>query len=361
MKSLLIELGAQDFDEELSKGFIITNTICHNLSDGKMKLYYYFEDKYFHCYTACQKNYNIIDLVISNFKLRGIVLTFTDSIRWICEKLGRSFVGSARKSGFQQEKKENEALELMKKIKKKRDINRQTFANGEKLQVFSDRILTLFTDFKHDNFLEDGISEEAMDRFDIKYSPEMHKIIVPHRRWSDGKLLGMKGRALNEIEIEKGYKYIPVKVGEIQYAYPTYFNLYGFYQNKETIKRLGKVAIFESEKSVLQIDTIYPENNFAVALSGSNMSKYQADILIKSGVKEAILCLDKEYTELEGKDFELYQKKIIRIAKLLNKYCTVYVCYDTQNMIELKSSPSDHGKEILEKLMKQKEIIQLEE
>lgn len=350
MKTLLIELGVQHIEDESQKGHIITNTICHNISDGKLKLYYYIEEYSFHCYTACGDSFNIFDLAIRNHKLKGVDLTFPQAIQWVAGKLGRKTSIHNKPEGFRIEPKHNAELEMMRKYSKKKIILPE-------LNVHDDIILTMFSNYHHPAFLEDNISHQAMSKFEIKYYPFRHKIIIPHRKWDTGEIIGIKGRSLDESDIVQGFKYVPLKLNEVSYAYPTYQNLYGLYQNKEAIKRTGKCIIFESEKSVLQCESYYGENNFSVALSGSNISLMQVNMLLSLGISECIIALDKEFTDLMSEESLKYQAKLIKLSHLLNKYCRVNVIYDTQNLLDYKDSPSDKGKIILEELLQNKQPV----
>lgn len=353
IKTLLTELGAQHFiDESEAKGHIITNTICHNISDGKLKLYYYLDKKSFHCYTACGDTFNIFDLVIRNHKLKGIEFNLGHAINWILNKLGRSTSNFSKPIGFEHSKKGNSELEWMNKFTKKKTV-------APEITVHNDSIFKLFSNYHHPLFLEDNISHEAMDKFEIKFYSHKHQIIIPHRKWDTGELIGIKARSLNQREIDLGYKYIPIKIGEITYSYPTYNNLYGYYQNKDTIRKLKKAIVFESEKSILQCESYYPNHNFSVGLSGSNISQLQVQMLLSLGIEEIIIALDKEYDNPMSEQAINYQKKLLRIGRLFAKYCRVNVIYDTQGLIGLKDSPSDNGKETLEALMKQKQEILL--
>ena len=52
VKQLLYELGTETVIEK--DNCLITNTICHNISGGSLKLYYYFDTHLFYCYTSCE-------------------------------------------------------------------------------------------------------------------------------------------------------------------------------------------------------------------------------------------------------------------------------------------------------------------
>lgn len=354
VKTILTELGAQHILDHSSisnkKEDLVTNTICHNISDGSMKLYYYHDSRNFHCYTDCQKNYSIFDLVITSHALKGIELRFPEAIGWVCLKLGIKQTHYEKPEGFGHENKGNSELDYYSKFNKKKEPS-------VKLENHSEQIFYMFSDYHHPAFLEDHISSEAMDKFEIMYDYARHRIIIPHRKHDDGSLIGIKTRSLNQWEIDSGFKYIPLKTEKILYSYPTYANLYGYWQNKETIKKLKRAILFEAEKSVLQCETFYPEENIALALCGSNLSSFQVQLILDLGVEEIYLALDKENTDTIDEKNIKYQEKLLRMGRLLAPYVRVYVIYDDDGVLELKDSPSDKGKQVLENLMSQKKEI----
>lgn len=355
IKVLLVELGAQHIKEETEKQHLITNTICHNISDGKMKLYYYYEDKYFHCYTHCGKNYSIFDLVIENHKLKGIEINFTESLNWILRTLGKE-QNDYRPEGFHSAKRgvREEIIWINSINKKKKPVNLE-------IKEYTDKIFDLFSSQPHPLFLADNIGEEAMRKFEVMYYNKANRIIIPHRHYRTGNLIGLKSRCLNFDEIDKGYKYIPLTIQKITYSYPTYQNLFGLYQNKEFIKKIKRVVIFESEKSVMQFETYFPNQNFSVALCGSNISKQQVNMLIELGVEEVVLALDKEYTILNTPEADKYYEKLMRLGSMFSSFCKVSMIWDTEKLIGLKDSPSDRGKEVFASLFKKRRIISTKE
>ena len=106
-----------------------------------------------------------------------------------------------------------------------------------------------------------------------------NKIIIPHYN-INGELVGIRGRALNEWEVENVGKYMPVKLENKWYSHPLSLNLYGLNITKENIKKTGVCYIFESEKSVMQCDS-FQMDNCAVAVCGSQLNKWQIKILMK--------------------------------------------------------------------------------
>lgn len=353
IKTILTELGAQHILDHSTnpqkREDLVTNTICHHLSDGSMKLYYYHESRKFHCYTDCASNFSVVDLIMSNFKLKGVEMKIGEAISWACLKLGIKQSYYRKPDGFEHVRG-NEELDYYDRFKKKPEPKIE-------LKEHSERIFYMFSKYHHPSFLEDNISHEAMSKFNIQYDYARHRIIIPHKKHDNGALIGIKTRSLNDWEIEAGFKYIPLKNDNVLYSYPTMANLYGYYENKEVIKRLKKIILFEAEKSVLQCESFYPNNNFAVALCGSNLSSQQVKLILDLGVEEVFLALDKENTDtLDEKNIK-YQEKLLRMGRLLAPYVRVFVIYDDDGLLELKDSPSDKGKKTLEILMNQKREI----
>ena len=104
-------------------------------------------------------------------------------------------------------------------------------------------------------------------------------------------------------------------------------NAYGIDKNKESIKEYKKCIIFEAEKSVLKMDSIYG-NNPSVAVGGSSVSEYQLNLLKVNGCEKVYLAFDRE----EGEKWE----------NKLNLEC--YIIEDKNGKyLDLKQSPIDRG------------------
>ena len=110
------------------------------------------------------------------------------------------------------------------------------------------------------------------------------------------------------------------------------------------------------EKSVLIYNSIYgAENNIALATLGQNITKDHIQYLLKMKVKNIILAYDTDYEdyiqlmEIEAK----YRAK----AKILEPYFNVSYLIDYDFDLPYKSSPIDGGKEIFEKILKNRRIV----
>jgi len=69
--------------------------------------------------------------------------------------------------------------------------------------------------------------------------------------------------------------------------------------------------------------------------------------------KEIVICFDKE--EIKGED--KYLKKLIGICNKYKNYCNFSYVYDSDNLLQLKDSPSDRGEETFRKLLEKRRIV----
>ena len=110
--------------------------------------------------------------------------------------------------------------------------------------------------------------------------------------------------------------------------------------------------IAESEKSVLQYDTMFGhENNICVAVCGSNLSAYQMNLLLELGVENVLIAFDKE-----GENYQEKQKYYQKLRKICERYklrCNMGFIFDQDNLLNLKDSPTDRGKEVFTQLSRE--------
>jgi hypothetical protein len=103
--------------------------------------------------------------------------------------------------------------------------------------------------------------------------------------------------------------------------------------------------LVESEKSVLQCDTMFGEDNFTVALCGNNFSNFQRDLILDLEVNEVIIALDKQFNDPVNEEARKWAKHIReRLINKLAPYFVVTVLWDSFNLLPYKASPSDIGK-----------------
>lgn len=325
---LMKRLGADRYKEEENQ--IIFPTICHNehADEASMKLYFYKNSKMFYCYTD-EGAMSIFKLLKNYYETRGIEYDWvTDIYNVIMD------CSSFNPLGF-----------VTPKYKSLKDLYGEE-RKIVQLPAYNEGALDTFIRRYSPEWLNDGISREAMDKFDIRYSISQNKIIIPHRD-AEGRLVGIRGRALNEWEVENVGKYMPVKLERLWYKHPLSMNLYGLYENKDLIKKHKVAYVFESEKSVLQFES-FGLPHCAVAVCGSQFNKYQLNILLKEcQPNEVVICFDKEENEGETKYFD----KLYALCQKYIQYCQFSFVYDRLGLLNMKESPSDRGEEIFKQLL----------
>ena len=117
------------------------------------------------------------------------------------------------------------------------------------IPAISKRVLKVFNFYPTVEWLNDGISEEAMKEYNILYSIDRNSIIIPHFN-ENNELIGIRGRNLNDDDIKYG-KYTPVQIEGVIYSHPLTYNLYGLNNVKENIERYRMAIIAESEKACM--------------------------------------------------------------------------------------------------------------
>lgn len=323
-------LGADLVKE--TETYLIFPTICHNhnANEASSKLYYYKNNHLFYCYTECDA-LNIFQFLKTYYKTRNIEYDWYEDILEVVKNCTVS--KDIRDFSIKREKYSDKY--------KKQQAPKLTEYPSELLQIFEKRYPV--------EWLSDGITRAAMDKFNILYSISQNKIIIPHYDIK-GRLVGIRGRALNDWEVEAGAKYMPVQIEGKWYKHPLSLNLYGLNKTRANIKRTGIVYLFESEKSTLQLEG-FNMLNCSVAVCGSNFNKYQLKLLMKyCRPKEIVICFDKE--EQPGQD--KYFNKLYSICEKYKNYCNFSFIYDRENLLDMKNSPTDKGEEVFRQLLRRR-------
>ena len=340
-------LGSNGFKSD-ADGNPIFQTIDHNPPGcGSYKLYYYVESRCFISYTGTGEPMDIFELTR---QAKGFE-DFKESFRFVCSYfhigMRRNLLPVA-----------NENLSTDWDILNKASDFKSTEPAEGNYKILSPALLHIYHKRFPQQWVEEGISREAMERFGIRTYSAMSKIIIPHYD-IDGMLVGIRGRSYDEEELSIGMKYAPVWSEGVCYRHELGRHLYGLNVVKDTIARLGKVCIAEGEKSALLSYSYYGDNSFTVATCGSApLSSTQIDLLLNLGCKEIIFAYDKENdTDETTEKSKKYWEKLVRIATPLTTLFDVNIIYDTKGLLGEKDSPFDRGKETLETLMKSKIFI----
>jgi len=324
---------------------IFNTCVCHG--GDSYKLWYYKESKTFYCYSHCGPIGDIFNLTqhVKHFD------TFQEAFKYVI-----AYFHIDTGTGFNTHQELISDWDILQQVD---DYDKYNDKPSEEQKIINENILEYFDPISAPKeWQADYITPEIMRYFGIRVDGALSKIIIPHRN-IDGRLLGIRGRTYNPIELLKKQKYMPVFVEGIMYNHKLGSNLYGLYENKETITRLKKVLVCESEKSVLQCGSYFgPANNFAVAVCGSTFSQEQLQLLLSLGVEEIIFGFDHDVELKSGTpETEEWENKIYKQIEKALPYVNVYVIGDYDNITPLKASPTDCGKDILITLMKKKIYI----
>lgn len=336
-----------------NQGNIYFKTICHG--GDKHKLQFFVKTKMFCCYTNCG-SMSLFDLIM-NVKC----CNFIESIDYVCKFKGiKNNFSKGR--GLKQNDSNEEDLDF---------LNIHLFKTNKteaKLPVYNPLVLHIFDEYIPTTWVDEGINEEVAKIFGIGFYFNQYKATIPHKD-IEGELVGIRGRAFLKRDVDKGQKYMPLTIQGLTYRFPSGYNLYGIYENKENIKRLKKAIIFEGEKSVLKYGSYFQQqNNIALATMGMNFTTYQRDILLNLGVEEIIIAYDKQYliehidsedkTTKEYKEYEKYIKNLIKITKLLINYVKVSIIACWTDELQYKDAPIDGGKDIFIKLFNERYLVE---
>lgn len=344
VERFLRSLGVQDID--VQDDYLVCPTICHNPIDeaDNMKLYYYDKTKNFHCYTQCSENFSVISLYQRYMELNHQKVSYDEAIYYL------------RKFLTLQLEDEGEVVISPRAI----EVNQEPLvfekASVVSLPEYNKNVLDYFLPMSHPSWLDEGITSLVQEQFNIRFSYEQNKIIIPHYDIK-GRLVGVRARAFEEEDLKYG-KYRPVQIGSEMYNHQLGFNLYGIWEHKEAIQRSKRVVIYEGEKSVLKDSSYYGPYSVAVATCGSQLNRFQINLLVQElGVNEIILAYDKEYKncfDIKGRE---YRKKLIGKCEKYRGLATFYYLFDEHNLLDMKDAPCDKGRETLEKLMKRRIIV----
>ena len=299
--------------------------ICHG--GDNYTLVYYNDTKMFNCLTCC----GFMDIFTLVQKVLGC--DFNESIKFLAEKLGITYVGERRgikKPVNNKLKHYNSLLESVGSIVRPNIIPIQ---NISLLNYFDENTF-------YQGWIDEGISIESMQKFGIRWY-ELEKYIIIPCRDIDGNIIGVRRRALNDTP-----KYMPLIKNEFDYSFSTGAVLYGLYENKEIISSTNKVIIFEGEKSVMKADTMFKGKCPAVATYGSHITVNQIALLQQLNVQKVILAYDYDDNGEE--------EKFKKIKERLNNYginCD-YLFPDYEWYLDIHDAPIDKGKEVFMKLYK---------
>lgn len=221
-----------------------------------------------------EDNKDLISLVEAVKKI-----SFIEAIKYLHKILNLPFEFKRKDDKPQ---KKFDPLSVFKKVLR----HSRGIVNVDDIHVLDDKLLDDFIPMLHIDWVKQGITERTRKKFGLAYSYRHKRIVIPMRYWLTGELLGFNQRTTVE-----NYEEFGIKKYFITPTYPKSLNLYGLYENYDSIQKAGYVVVYESEKSVLKRDSLCDATG--VALSGHSLSDEQVRILIGLNV-EIVIAFDND-------------------------------------------------------------------
>lgn len=331
------------------------NTICHNINGGGYNLAFNKETRSFCCFSECSCSYSLLSLIKKRRELLGEPCSTYQSLKWLCDELGVEF-------NFKEEVKQvNTNIYKWQNSLLKYTKNKN---KNIELRVYNKKILNYFPKIYHTDWIDYGISEEVLDKYNIGWYNYKQQITIPCYR-QNGDLIGIRVRNMNpEIDI----KYIPLQLLDgTEFNFPTNEVFYGENFNWTNVQRTKSVILVESEKTVMKYESWYgAKNNICLGLYGSVLSNAKLKKLLSWNCETFYICLDSDFESIEYSNndekitsYEKFEKKVMNIYNKLKPYAkSVYVIYNNLGFENCyKYSITDYTKEQFEKLWGKKEEI----
>lgn len=335
IKDVLMKYGIEPVQE--NGLMILYPTVCHNPdpAHASHKLYYYKKDRMFKCYTECDEMFDVFQLIININALRGNIISLRDALS-IC--------------GIDTNEVIDETLfyEIKKQLNYLFEMNNTVLPEPEEIKILDSNIMNryIYNMNMLTPWIAEGITPNTLMRYGIKYDSISNAIVIPYHT-KNNELIGVRGRFLGE---DAKAKYMPMKYGGDYLAHPTSQILYGLNINYPAIQKHKMAIIFEGEKSVMKMDTLYGDSNVSVAVSGKTISQEHIKLLLDEGVKDVVLAFDRDYTS----HLQLEQKleEYAELVKYMKNFFNVSIIVDYDLILPYKESPIDAGKTVFETLMK---------
>lgn len=215
--------------------------------------------------------------------------------------------------------------------------------------ILPENIMNQYTKGPIKEWLNEGIQQDILDKYNVRYDKKNNAIVFPIRD-ANGNIVAIKARTLFE-------NYEDLGISKYRYYNKIVTNdfLFGLYENIEYIKEKNEVIIFEGCKGVMLAEGYGYKNS--VSLETNNINKYQVDLLLQLKC-DIVLALDKGIKITTKKRFRNNGQFTYVNIGLLPKLTNVYVIEDKNNLLPNKASPVDCGKEIFDKLYKERYKIQ---
>ena len=332
---------------------------CHHSTphDGGYNLAFNPNSTSFMCFSQCSCSYSLLSLVKKHKELVDGKCSTWSAMKFICDQVNIpfNFKEEVKQVNTNIYKWQNSLLKYTKN--KNKNIE---------LRVYNKKILNYFPKIYHTDWIDYGISEEVLDKYNIGWYNYKQQITIPCYR-QNGDLIGIRVRNMNpEIDI----KYIPLQLLDgTEFNFPTNEVFYGENFNWTNVQRTKSVILVESEKTVMKYESWYgAKNNICLGLYGSVLSNAKLKKLLSWNCETFYICLDSDFESIEYSNndekitsYEKFEKKVMNIYNKLKPYAkSVYVIYNNLGFENCyKYSITDYTREQFEKIWNNKEKIEI--
>ena len=342
---IIQRLGIPIFSKSNSEWRLWTGDKNVNPLEGSPKLIFYPDSHIFMGYTA-GRSYDIISLVQTRLALLKQPCSFLDACQFIIDttNINPDSISRVKKEGHVYDWSNLERFVRVRKY-------------GNQLSEYNRNIIDTLPPLYPQAWIDEGISEETMDKYQIRYYERCNQTVIPCFD-DEARLVGVRVRNWDKDRVEQA-KYMPLVTLDGQcYKFNTNQVFYGINYNKPEIERTGKVIIVESEKAVMKLDTYMGRHNIALGMYGSNLGIQRRNQLLKMGVNTVSYVVDNDFIGQDDEFFEQWREKIRHFIKLWDGFCRVEIVWDNLGLLGPKENATDRTKEIWEQLWENREIIE---
>ena len=344
-KQIMQALGIPSYSENSTQIVYYTGDKNVDSYKGSPKLYFYKDTNIYVGMTA-GRSYDIISLVQTRLALLKQPCSFLDACQFILDttNINPDSINRVKKEGHVYDWSN---LERFIKVRK----------YGNQLSEYNRNIIDTLPPLYPQAWIDEGISEETMDKYQIRYYERCNQTVIPCFD-DEARLVGVRVRNWDKDRVEQA-KYMPLVTLDGQcYKFNTNQVFYGINYNKPEIERTGKVIIVESEKAVMKLDTYMGRHNIALGMYGSNLGIQRRNQLLKMGVNTVSYVVDNDFIGQDDAFFEQWREKIQHFIKLWDGFCRVEIVWDNLGLLGPKENATDRTKEVWEQLWENREIIE---
>ena len=344
-KQIMQALGIPSYSENSTQIVYYTGDKNVDSYKGSPKLYFYKDTSIYVGMTA-GRSYDIISLVQTRLALLKQPCSFLDACQFILDttNINPDSINRVKKEGHVYDWSNLERFIRVRKY-------------GNQLSEYNRNIIDTLPPLYPQAWIDEGISEETMDKYQIRYYERCNQTVIPCFD-DEARLVGVRVRNWDKDRVEQA-KYMPLVTLDGQcYKFNTNQVFYGINYNKPEIERTGKVIIVESEKAVMKLDTYMGRHNIALGMYGSNLGIQRRNQLLKMGVNTVSYVVDNDFIGQDDEFFEQWREKIRHFIKLWDGFCRVEIVWDNLGLLGPKENATDRTKEVWEQLWENREIIE---